>query len=164
MHPVLTHVPPKCFRSTTATFMPAVDKRAASAGPAWPVPITIASNRTVIVSPMRPRPSLIRPFSRKFDALDDLSLSCEIPDRRAPVSFDSSLSGRKLKSRAQRRLKRDEIFHSMQGNPCTEQTFFRVIVKQIVENQSNNLLPCVASMLRSPWHFGHKHRFLDYLS
>ena len=97
---------------------------------------------------MRPRPSLIRPFSRKFDALDDLSLSCEIPDRRAPLSFDSSLSGRKLKSRAQRRLKEMES-----SIPCTEQTFFRVIVKQIVENQSNNLLPCVASMLRSPLAF-----------
>jgi len=102
---------------------------------------------------MRPRPSLIRPFSRKFDALDDLSLSCEIPDRRAPVSFDSSLSRRKLKSRAQKTPKRRRNLHSMQDNPCTEQTFFRVIVKQIVENQSNNLLPCVASMLRSPLAF-----------
>jgi hypothetical protein len=43
MQPVLTQVPPKRPRSTTATFMPEPASRRASAGPAWPVPMMIAS-------------------------------------------------------------------------------------------------------------------------
>ncbi len=43
MQPVLTQVPPKAPRSTTATFMPAAESRAARAGPACPVPMMIAS-------------------------------------------------------------------------------------------------------------------------
>jgi hypothetical protein len=44
MQPVLTHVPPKNLRSTTATVIPAFESLPASAGAAWPVPIRIASN------------------------------------------------------------------------------------------------------------------------
>ena len=36
-------VPPKCLRSITATLRPAATRRRASDGPAWPVPITMAS-------------------------------------------------------------------------------------------------------------------------
>ena len=43
MHPVFTQVPPKLFRSMTATRMPAFARRTTSEGPAWPVPMTIAS-------------------------------------------------------------------------------------------------------------------------
>ncbi len=43
MQPVLTHVPPKDPRSTIATRIPAAERRAASGGPAWPVPMMIAS-------------------------------------------------------------------------------------------------------------------------
>ena len=48
MQPVLTHVPPKDARSTIATFIPAADRRAAREGPAWPVPMTIASKGLLI--------------------------------------------------------------------------------------------------------------------
>jgi hypothetical protein len=43
MQPVLTQVPPKTLRSMTATFMPAPARRESHVGPAWPVPMTIAS-------------------------------------------------------------------------------------------------------------------------
>ena len=43
MQPVLTQVPPTFPRSMMATFMPAPASRAARDGPAWPVPMTIAS-------------------------------------------------------------------------------------------------------------------------
>src|SRR5262245_15795925 len=43
MQPLLTQVPPNRLRSIIATFMPAPANRTASEGPAWPVPITIAS-------------------------------------------------------------------------------------------------------------------------
>src|SRR6516165_11824742 len=45
MQPVLTQVPPKSFRSTIATFIPAPASRPARDGPACPVPMMIASNR-----------------------------------------------------------------------------------------------------------------------
>ena len=51
MQPVLTQVPPKRLRSITATFRPASVRRRASAGPDWPVPITMASKRVVISGP-----------------------------------------------------------------------------------------------------------------
>ena len=43
MHPVLTHVPPKLLRSIMAIFIPAWVRRPAKEGPAWPVPMMIAS-------------------------------------------------------------------------------------------------------------------------
>src|SRR5580698_8966383 len=43
MHPVFTHVPPNLWRSIMATDMPAAANRAAKDGPAWPVPMMIAS-------------------------------------------------------------------------------------------------------------------------
>src|SRR5271167_3762427 len=43
MHPVFTHVPPNLWRSIIATVLPAPANRAAMDGPAWPVPIMIAS-------------------------------------------------------------------------------------------------------------------------
>src|SRR5579862_9516845 len=43
MHPVFTHVPPNLWRSIIATVLPAPANRAARDGPAWPVPIMIAS-------------------------------------------------------------------------------------------------------------------------
>src|SRR5947199_4816445 len=55
MQPLLMHVPPKRFRSMIATFIPAPVRRFASVGPAWPVPMMIASNRMLIVSPNRYR-------------------------------------------------------------------------------------------------------------
>src|SRR6516164_4490022 len=43
VQPVLTQVPPTRWRSTTATFIPAPARRNAKDGPAWPVPMMIAS-------------------------------------------------------------------------------------------------------------------------
>src|SRR3954468_24079276 len=43
VQPLFTQVPPNLSFSTTATFMPALDSRAARAGPAWPVPMISAS-------------------------------------------------------------------------------------------------------------------------
>src|SRR2546430_1653731 len=51
MQPVLTHVPPKRLRSTIAVLRPACARRTASGGPAWPVPITIASKDSIIWLP-----------------------------------------------------------------------------------------------------------------
>src|SRR5215468_1702692 len=43
MHPVFTQVPPNLWRSIIATVMPAAANRAAKDGPAWPVPMMMAS-------------------------------------------------------------------------------------------------------------------------
>jgi hypothetical protein len=43
MQPVLTQVLPNRWRSMIATDMPAADSRLASPGPAWPVPMMMAS-------------------------------------------------------------------------------------------------------------------------
>src|SRR5215472_7302080 len=43
VQPVLTQVPPTRWRSTTATVIPAPARRNAKDGPAWPVPMMIAS-------------------------------------------------------------------------------------------------------------------------
>src|SRR5262249_34545087 len=51
MQPLLTQVPPKRLRSTTATFLPAPASRAARKGPACPVPITMSSNLTPMFCP-----------------------------------------------------------------------------------------------------------------
>ena len=47
VYPVLTQVPPKNLRSTTATFRPAPASRRASDGPDCPVPMMIASNLSI---------------------------------------------------------------------------------------------------------------------
>jgi hypothetical protein len=49
MHPVFTQVPPNLWRSIIATVFPAAANRAASDGPAWPVPIMSASKCFIIV-------------------------------------------------------------------------------------------------------------------
>jgi len=45
--PTLTQVPPKWWRSITAVRRPSLLQRAAMAGPAWPAPMTMASNVSV---------------------------------------------------------------------------------------------------------------------
>src|ERR1051326_4112921 len=50
MQPVLTQVPPNSLRSTTATRMPASASRAASGGPACPVPMMMASNFCMVTA------------------------------------------------------------------------------------------------------------------
>src|ERR1700732_109878 len=50
MQPVFTQVPPNNFRSMTATFMPVSTKRAASDGPACPVPMMMASNFCIFLT------------------------------------------------------------------------------------------------------------------
>src|SRR5271165_5654014 len=54
MQPVLTQVPPKNLRSMIPTFIPASTRRAASAGPACPPPMTIASNSCIFRPPGLP--------------------------------------------------------------------------------------------------------------
>src|SRR5262245_32499059 len=51
MQPVLTQVPPNCLRSIIATFIPVSASRTARGGPAWPVPIMIASYLVAIGIP-----------------------------------------------------------------------------------------------------------------
>src|SRR5207237_2257222 len=51
MQPLLTQVPPNHLRSIIATFLPVSASRTARDGPAWPVPITIASYLVVIGIP-----------------------------------------------------------------------------------------------------------------
>jgi alkylation response protein AidB-like acyl-CoA dehydrogenase len=57
MQPVLTQVPPKSLRSTSATVMPAAVRRPASGGPAWPAPMMMASvlRMAVILGKGEPR-------------------------------------------------------------------------------------------------------------
>src|ERR1700676_296795 len=49
MQPTLTQVPPKRLRSRIAVLRPRLARRTASDGPAWPVPMTIASNRSSLI-------------------------------------------------------------------------------------------------------------------
>src|SRR5262249_39508808 len=51
VQPLLTQVPPTSLRSMIAVLRPALPSRTASAGPAWPVPMTIASNARVMRLP-----------------------------------------------------------------------------------------------------------------
>src|SRR5207302_9650543 len=51
MQPLLTQVPPTRLRSIIATFIPVPASRTARDGPAWPVPITIASHLAAIGIP-----------------------------------------------------------------------------------------------------------------
>src|SRR4029434_5376329 len=53
MHPVFTHEPPNLWRSIIATAMPAAANRAAKGGPAWPVPMMMASKCRVIGRSLR---------------------------------------------------------------------------------------------------------------
>src|SRR5712671_3388474 len=46
MQPTFTQVPPSSLRSMSAVFSPSLSRRAHSAGPAWPVPMTIVSKRS----------------------------------------------------------------------------------------------------------------------
>src|SRR5688572_20400573 len=50
MQPLLTQVPPKRLRSTIATFRPDAARRVARDGPAWPVPMTMASKHVLMSS------------------------------------------------------------------------------------------------------------------
>src|SRR5438046_6703911 len=63
MQPLLTQVPPNRLRSIIATFIPVSASRTARDGPAWPVPITIASYLVAIgIPPLRLRSSTIFGF------------------------------------------------------------------------------------------------------
>src|SRR6476469_5706840 len=61
MHPVFTQVPPNLLRSIMATVLPAPAKRAARDGPAWPVPIMIASKCFIARSGLRLRSGSFHP-------------------------------------------------------------------------------------------------------
>ena len=52
MQPTFTQVPPNSLRSMMAVFMPSRVIRAASDGPAWPVPMMIASNFSAMTAPL----------------------------------------------------------------------------------------------------------------
>ena len=52
IQPSFTQVPPKCSRSIKATVMFACVRRAASAGPAWPLPMMIESKRCLTIGPL----------------------------------------------------------------------------------------------------------------
>src|SRR5712691_9796204 len=63
MQPTLTQVPPNRLRSMMAVFMPASVRRAASGGPAWPVPMTMASNRVVMAQGSFPSGAALAPVA-----------------------------------------------------------------------------------------------------
>src|ERR1044071_5141471 len=61
VQPSFTQVPPNLSRSTTATFIPAPPRRAARAGPAWPVPTMMASKRVVMPVSLAQGPAIFMP-------------------------------------------------------------------------------------------------------
>src|SRR6266404_2045526 len=149
MQPVFTQVPPKRLRSMIATFIPASDRRAARAGPAWPVPITIASNRAVITLPL----SWVH-YLYAYLSIPPIWLNCIL----FPVQF---------KSREKRRLgllnvdpdcsrgmpcrltNEHEIFCSLQANPCSRSFMCSAPTKtNLCKINGNLFLRQVASMLR----------------
>src|SRR5437763_4897349 len=73
MQPLLTQVPPNRLRSIIATFIPVSASRTARDGPAWPVPITIASYLAAIgIPPLGLQSSIIfqgsyQPLMFRFD-------------------------------------------------------------------------------------------------
>src|SRR5438477_11056669 len=73
MQPLLTQVPPNRLRSIIATFIPVSASRTARDGPAWPVPITIASYLVAIGIPPL---GLCKSYLRSAKDAPDLH-SCE---------------------------------------------------------------------------------------
>src|SRR5215471_16886428 len=75
MQPVLTQVPPNDLRSMIATLRPAATRRPANEGPAWPVPMMIASYPVIgfpsIAINKRHDETMPRP-SREYRAQSDL--------------------------------------------------------------------------------------------
>src|SRR5678815_2711103 len=79
MQPLLTQVPPNRLRSIIATFIPVPASRTARDGPAWPVPITIASYLVAIGHTSAPAYSRLQ-FSGFYEPLRTtctLSLTAE---------------------------------------------------------------------------------------
>src|SRR5580692_3852750 len=70
MHPVFTQVPPNLSRSIIATVLPAPANRAAMGGPAWPVPIIIASK--CLTGETVTAVLIIAPTVRELSVLSDL--------------------------------------------------------------------------------------------
>src|SRR5204862_7356857 len=78
MQPLLTQVPPNRLRSIIATFIPVSASRTARDGPAWPVPITIAS---YLVAIGIPRSRYVR-----------LQFSAFLPDVNVEICPQSAIS------------------------------------------------------------------------
>src|SRR5439155_11932795 len=68
MQPLLTQVPPNRLRSIIATFIPVSASRTARDGPAWPVPITIASY-LVAIGHASARVTLVYNFQSSYQSL-----------------------------------------------------------------------------------------------
>src|SRR5579862_3646081 len=79
MQPVFTQVPPNRCRSTTATDMPAAERRLASGGPAWPVPMMIASNWLFMSSPEKSEARLTRAKAACWGITPSRSLASCVP-------------------------------------------------------------------------------------
>jgi hypothetical protein len=106
MQPVLTHVPPKSFRSMIATFCPAAARRRARGGPACPVPITIASKRfrmhRAVASGGPRRAATVRRQPRRGEGRADSGPfgSCLLARTRAELGASvSGNSGRRSRGR-----------------------------------------------------------------
>src|SRR4051812_6905392 len=69
MQPSLTQVPPRCSRSISTVFMPTCARRTARKGPAWPLPMTMAS--WVLVMVVLPCGWTIGQCARRSGVLDD---------------------------------------------------------------------------------------------
>src|SRR5512132_2963351 len=82
MQPLLTQVPPNRLRSIIATFIPVPASRTARDGPAWPVPITIASY-LVAIGHASARVTVVYNFQGSYQAVKNyLHASIEIVDLR----------------------------------------------------------------------------------
>src|SRR5262245_15722166 len=98
VQPSFTQVPPNLCLSMTATFIPAPESRAASAGPAWPVPTTMASKRVVTICASLGRKRGQRNFPAKKQGLSlffffgeqaqRLAQGLEVPAHRAAAAAD----------------------------------------------------------------------------
>lgn len=123
MQPVFTQVPPGSARSITATFQPAFAMRAASDGPDWPVPITIASKsrgieRRIVERCRRPGlalgslPNRLAILTMTAAPVDpDRWYSHESGRQFGPVAWDA------LKARAETGLLRRDDFVWREGMP-----------------------------------------------
>src|SRR5881398_1921983 len=94
MQPLLTHVPPKRLRSIIATFIPVSASRTARDGPAWPVPITIASY-LVAIGHTSVRVTVVYNFQSSYQPL---RTTCTLRPRKLNDSKSGNSSFRKFPS------------------------------------------------------------------
>src|SRR5262249_5087907 len=99
MHPLLTQVPPNRLRSIIATFISVPASRTARDGPAWPVPITIASYFVAIGIPP-PGVTFVNNFPGLLPAVKNY-LHASPPQTRATRAQSTRKVGKNRTARAE---------------------------------------------------------------